>query len=315
MKRIKLFLLPVLALLLCFAVCSCGAGSAEADQMEAGNTKYDYESPYDYGLTTDVYNESANGKTEDAVKDISTYTEKIIRNATVSAETRDFDRALAEIRASAASLGGYEQSVNTTGKSYHSSDRYCRSARLTLRIPADSLDAFLGTVGDLVNVTSQSANSINVTSEYYDIQSRIGVLQSEKVAYEEMLKKSDDVNYLLQIKDRLYDVIEEIEAYETQLRVYDNKVAYSTVSMTLDEVIEYSQITTPADSFGTRITTAFRESWKDFASGFQSFVVWFVSAIPTLLVIAVITGGAIGILLAVRARSRTKDASKSDKKE
>ena len=270
-----------------------------------------YNEKYEYDMAEDGYYESPKGSASTGIpapdttaNDSSTYAEKIIHSVTLTAETRDFDRALAALRASVASLGGYEQSVSTTGKSYHSNDRYCRIARMTLRIPAEQLNAFLGSVGDLVNITNQSSTATNVTTEYYDIQSRIGVLQSEKAAYEEMLKKSNDVNYLLQVKDRLYNVIEEIEAYETQLRLYDNKVAYSTVTVTLDEVIEYTKVTTPKDTFGSRIAKAFTESWKDFAEGFQSFTVWLVRSIPTLLVIGILLS--VSIVIALRATHRKK---------
>lgn len=323
MKRKIFSLMTVIFLLCCLILSSCGsAGKAEMDAY-VNNSKSTYD--YEYGMEDSYYAAvdekvtALEGKVDSVTalyenQEISTYDEKIIRDVNMSAETREFERALAEIRDAAAALGGYEQSVSTTGKSYSSGDTYRRVAKLVLRIPAEELDGFLGEVGDLVNVTSQSASSTNVTTQYYDIQSRISVLESEKAAYEEMLKKSDDVEYLLKIKDRLYDVIEEIESYKTQLRVYDNKVSYSTVTMSLEEVVEYSPVVTPKDTFGTRIANAFTESWRDFASGFQSFAVWFVYAIPTLLVLAVIAGIAITaiVLTSRRARARAKK-NKDDK--
>ena len=304
MKRTKPILVILFLLTLCLLVCSCSAGSAASD-MDFGNAiSPEYEYDYNYGVSKEEYYESPVENAGGATADSSAYAEKIIHNVTMISETREFDRALTELRQAVAGLGGYEQSVNTTGKSYHSNDRYCRTARMVLRIPADALSEFLGAVGNLVNVTSQSMNSTNVTAEYYDIKSRIGVLESEKAAYEEMLKKSSDVNHLLQIKDRLYNVIEEIEAYQTQIRLYDNKVAYSTVTVTLDEVIEYTKVTTPKDTFGSRIAKAFTESWKDFAEGFQSFTVWLVRSIPTLLVIGILLS--VSIVIALRATHRKK---------
>ena len=312
MKRRNLSLMMVIVLLCCLILSSCGAsGKEEMNDSYSGNPKTSYD--YEYGMSESYYGKIEDTKENsspalDQSQEGSEYAEKIIRDVTMSAETREFDRALAEIRQVASACGGYEQSVSTTGKSYSSGNTYRRVAKMVLRIPAEALDDFLGEVGDLVNLTSQSANTTNITSQYYDIKSRISVLESEKAAYKEMLKKSDEVEYLLKIKDRLYDVIEEIESYETQLRLYDNKVAYSTVTMSLEEVIEYSPVVTPKDTFGTRIGKAFTESWKDFASGFQSFVVWLVYAIPTLLVLAVIAGVAITaiVMTSRRARARAK---------
>ncbi len=232
------------------------------------------------------------------------YDEKIIKTVSMSAETRDYDRAFAEIRSLVARFGGYEESVKSTGRSYDSADRYTRTAYLVVRIPAEQLDAFLNQVGTMVNVTSEYATVSNVTAQYYDMQARLEVLETEKEAYEEMLKKSEDVSYLLKIRDRLYDVIEEIESYKTRLALLDQKVAYSTVTVDLHEVIEYTEKPIKDPTFGERIGKAFAESWESFADGCQNLAVWFVGAIPTILVLAVISAGAVGFFLLFRKRMR-----------
>lgn len=321
MKRNRLLILSLLTLVLCLIFCACGAANAGRDEawmedvtggfFDKAEAEVEMNGTPSYGM--DGNYAEAPSETGSVIANTSQYAEKVIRNVSLFSETRDFDRALEEIRASVASLGGYEQSVNVTGKSYHSSVQYCRTARMTLRLPAESLDAFLGVVSDLVNVTSQTMSSTNVTAEYYDMESRISVLESEKEAYEEMLKKSDDVSYLLKIKDRLYDVIEEIESYKTQLRVYDNKVAYSTVTMTLDEVIEYTPVITPKDTFGARVSNAFRESWKNFADGCQACFVWLVYALPTLLVIGVIgLCGFVIVWISVKRAKRKARRNRAD---
>lgn len=306
MKKTKIFQFVICLTLLCTLFCSCGGRDlAEADVAfpnEKADLDYEYSYGYGNGDSPDisVKDESFSDSSASVPSD---YAEKIIRNVSMSAETREFDQAMNEIRAAVLLHNGFEQSVNTTGRSYNSGNTYCRSARMVLRIPAEKLEAFLGDVGDLINVTSQSTNSDNVTTQYYDIQSRIEVLKSEKAAYEEMLKQSDEVEHLLKIKDRLYNVIEEIESYETQLRLYDNKVAYSTVTLNLEEVVEYTPVVTPKDTFSTRVSNAFSESWRDFASGCQNFAVWFVYALPTILVLAVIFGGSFAIVFISIRRS------------
>ena len=174
---------------------ACGASHAEADailQVQNSKGEYGYADSYYSKDMADiegiVENLESPGYVNDSISSdgnmqITDYAEKIIRNVSMVAETREFERTLAEIRAAALALGGYEQSVNTTGRSYNSSATYRRTANIVLRIPAESLDGFLGNMGNLVNVTSQSTSTSNVTTEYYDIQSRIKVLQSEKQAY------------------------------------------------------------------------------------------------------------------------------------
>ena len=235
------------------------------------------------------------------------YKEKIIKNVSIAAQTKEYEKSLDGILSALNQYGGYEESINSSGKSYYSSDYYTRTARMTLRIPSENLDKFLGDIGTLINITSQTSSQSNVTSQYYDTKARIEVLESERAAYEEMLKMAKEVSEVLQIKDRLYQTIEEIEASKTRLNVYDNKVSFSTVTITIDEVREYVEVPTVKVTFGERIANSFKESWKDFANGFQNFVVWFVGAIPTLLVMAVIIGVIVAIPITIVKKVKKKN--------
>lgn len=343
MMKFKSTLFAPLALLiaLCALLSSCGAVSSEMATDSIGNAagydkgyyddvespsevapsapslapEYGYNGSYPTGDSAMDESASSGGVVGDATQ----MSEKIIRNVSVDAQTKDYDKAIADIRAALASLGGFEESFRSTGKSYYHNGVYSRSAYMVLRLPAEQLDAFLGQVGNTVNVLSQSANAQNVTSEYYDIKARLGVLESEREAYEEMLEQAKDVDSLLMIKDRLFNVIEEIEAYETRIRVLDSKVAYSTVTLSLSEVVEYTPVITEEPTFGERVGEAFTESWEDFAEGCRDFAVWFVYALPTILVLAVINVTAIVIIVtsvrrAKKRAAKRKEAASDEKK-
>lgn len=333
MMKFKSTLFAALALLiaLCALLSSCGSLSSEVATDSAGNAAgYDkgYDKDYDYveapSESSPEYGYDGSYPTGDSadgtsVGDVAQMSEKIIRNVTVDAQTKEYDKAIADIRAALAALGGFEESFRSTGKSYYQNGAYSRSAYMVLRLPADQLDAFLSQVGSSVNVLSQSSNAQNVTSEYYDIKARLGVLESEREAYEQMLEQAKDVDSLLMIKDRLFKVIEEIEAYETRIRLLDNKVAYSTVTLSLSEVIEYTPVVTREPTFGERVSEAFSESWEDFAEGCRDFAVWFVYALPTILVLAVINVTAIVIIVcsvrrAKKRAAKRKEAASDEKK-
>jgi hypothetical protein len=209
----------------------------------------------------------------------------------MDAQTKEFDHAVASIRVALKIAGGFEESFSSNNRSYGSTGYYARSASMTLRIPAEKLDAFLSEIGGLLHVTSQRSNVQNVTTEYYDIEARLNVLESERAVYETMLQNAKTTSEMLSIRDRLYNVIEEIEAYKTRLRVLESQVAYSTVHMTLSEVVEYSKVTTQDDSFSDRIYDAFWTGWYSFVDNAEDFAVWFVrnvTTIGTLIVIGLI---------------------------
>lgn len=316
----------VLAVLFCTGLIACSAKSsfnsgASFDSMK----EFDSVTPMDpidpvapvdpvdpeYGYNESVtYPSVSDTPTAGAptVGDAQSMSEKIIRTVTIQAQTKEYDRVIADIRASVLAIGGFEEQFRSTGKSYYNNGVYSRSAYLLLRIPAESLDAFLNDVGDMVNVINQNASANNVTGEYYDVKSRISVLETEREAYEAMLQEAKDVSELLKIKDRLYNVIEEIESQKTRLNLLDSKVAYSTVSISLDEVVEYTPVVYTEPTFGERVKDAFVTSWQNFAKGAQNTAVWFVESFPTLLVIAVILGGAGAIAFGVIRKRKAKAA-------
>jgi hypothetical protein len=315
--KMKKILCVGLALLMLVALCSCGAAKMEADNAYRDNmADIYYEAPMEDGKYVEVspeysgFDGAAGVGKEEAETQGGDFEEKLIVTVTLRAQTKEYEKALSQVRGTLSSLGGYEESFSSNGRSYGSSSSYCRSARLTVRIPSESLDSFLSEVGELVNVVNEQVGRVNATEEYYDLASRVRVLEEERAAYEAMLGKAVSVEEILIIKDRLYNVISEIESAKTRMKVIDSRASYSTVHLTLEEVVDYSVVTTPKTTFGSRIANAFKRSWKNFADGFQDFTVWLVGAIPTLLVL-----GAIGVGVPVIVISITRRKKRRDKKE
>lgn len=286
----------IAAVLIVFAICLVGCGSSGKDYPSSDRGNAENGGIASGGPTTADRIEN----NQDA------YERKVIRDATVNAETRNYTEALDAVQTSVKELGGYVQSSRISGNSLNESSKYSakqRTACLTLCVPADNLDKFLNQVNGTLNVTYSQVSEKDVTAEYYDLQSRIDTLTVEKQRLTEMLESSKQVSEMLEIEKRLYDIIEEYEAKQTQMNVYATNIAYSRVEMTLTEVQNLSQANV---TFGERFMNAAAMSWRNFGQGFLNFLIWFVSAVPTLLVIAVIVGAILTIVLSNSRRTRKK---------
>ena len=235
------------------------------------------------------------------------YTTKIIRTVTQRAQTKAFDAAITGIEALVPQYGGYVESSYVHGTGYNGT-KGSRSAEYTIRIPAERLDAFLSEAGTLYVVSYNNATVSNVTSQYYDIVTRLETLRAEQESLENMLKEAKDISTMLQIKDYLYQVIYEIESYETQLKLLDSRVFYSTLRLNIEEVGEYNAEV--EQSWGERLAAAFKQSWVAFGRGFQGFTVFFVAAFPTLLVLGAIAAVVIVIVVKVNKKHSPKQPPK-----
>lgn len=286
MKAMKKWTLSLAVILvLCCVLTSCNA-AADKNYGSSNNSAEMLPSvngDYGYGDTKLPENNDATDEESD-----EQLAQKIIRTVYMDAQTKEFDRAISSIRQALTAAGGFEESFSSNNRSYGSTGYYSRNATMTLRIPAEKLDVFLNEVGGLLHITSQRANVQNVTNEYYDIEARLNVLEGERTVYETMLQNAKTTSEMLSIRDRLYDVIEEIEAYKTRLRVLESQVAYSTVHMSLSEVVEYSKVPEQDASFGDRIADAFWTGWYSFVDNAQDFAVWFVRNMTTIGTLAII---------------------------
>ena len=317
-KTIRTALALLLSVLLAVSLVSCAAG-AEADSM---NNAYDKDISYDKsedGMGSfspmpevapsepEAVPPTADGAGSSSGEVKEEYQTKIIRTVTQRAQTKAFDAAIAGIEALVTQHGGYVESSYVHGIGYNNTGRGSRSAEYTIRIPAEKLDVFLTEAGGLYAVTYNNSSVSNVTAQYYDIVTRLETLRAEQESLEGMLKEAKDISTMLQIKDYLYQVIYEIESYETQLKLLDSRVSYSTLHLNIEEVVEYTEV---EQGWGDRLVSAFKQSWISFGRGFQGFTVFFVAAFPTLLVLGGIAAAIIVIVVKVNKKHSPKQPPK-----
>jgi uncharacterized protein YceK len=239
---------------------------------------------------------------------------KVIRNASLDLQTLEFDRAVANIGAITAAYGGYMESSYVSGhdinSSYGSKLSYnTRNANFTARVPSESLDAFLDSFGGgEFNVIGRSTSANDITDSYFDSQARLDSLKLQEQRLLGMLDGATELEYMIQLEQELMRVRYEIESLTSQLNRMDGYVSHSTVNINLYEVIKYEEIDEVPVTFGERISLAFTNSWKAFGDFCQSFAVAFVSALPFLLLLAVI---AAVVLISVRAAVKNRKPRKS----
>lgn len=209
---------------------------------------------------------------------------KLIRNATVEAETQDMDGFLSGLEAKTAAAGGYVERMET----YHGSDRSTarRYAYLTLRIPADDLDSFLSQVGEISNVIRRSISMNDVTTQYVDTESQKKALEVEQERLLALLEKAESLEDILALEERLTDVRYRLESLTTQLRTLDNQIDYSTVELEIREVRELTE--EEPEGFWARLGSGFVQSLRRAGVGIADAFAWFVIALPYLAILAAV---------------------------
>lgn len=220
---------------------------------------------------------------------------KIIYNATLWLETKQFDQASADLLEAASQAGAYVQSSESSG----SAEQGNRSVYYTLRVPADHYSEFLNAAAQAANLIRRSESSQDVTAEYVDLEARLASLEQQRQRLDELAAQAESLEDLLAIESQRSEVQYQIESYTGQMNVLQDQISYSTVDVYLDEVTE---LTPQSPSFVSRVGSAFRGSWNGFVSVVQELVIGLIYLLPFLVVAAVVI--ALVVLLARRAAKK-----------
>ena len=207
--------------------------------------------------------------------------QKLITTMVINAETEDLDALMPQLTDRVAEVGGYIEYQNTYYGSSYSSYRH-RSANIVARIPAEKLSEFLLHVEGTSNVISKQQSQDNVTLQYVDTESRMAALQAERDRLMELLEQAGDLSDLLQIEERLTDVLYDLESTTAQLRSLDNQVSYATVELFIEEVKVLTE--TQQQTVWQRIGSGFGENLRNIGEALVNFFVWLVTYSPQLIV-------------------------------
>lgn len=324
---VKLISVISVLIILAMALASCGAANdmkSEAhydsyNGITASGSAMDmgYDIELEYKGTSDAYYSKVEGDVSESIVESPESDplegRKIIKTVNMVSETKEFDSVLFQIEAEVTALGGYIQSSNVYGKSYENYSN--RRASYTIRIPAEKLDGFMNTVGDLMNVTSKTEKVDDITDTYTDIEARLTTLKVEETRLLELLAKAEKLADVITLEERISNVRYEIESYEARIRNYDTLIAFSTVNMEISEVIDYTPEPIKDPTFGERIGEAFSESWKEFAENWKDFTVGLVYALPTLLILAVIALIIVAVVVIAVKRTKKHNIAPAENKE
>lgn len=288
LKRALSLLLAILLITALFAGCSAKA-PASGNAGSAGDSFSSESAKPETGLDgSTVLNP---GVADDR---------KLIRTIAMNAETENMDELLSLISLRIKEMGGYVESREIYSGSAYENHR-SRYATLTIRIPAKSLDTFVSHVEGASNITSVSEDAEDVTLDYVATESHLKVLKAEEERLLKFLSEAKSVSEMLEIEKRLTQVRAELESVTSQLNAYDNLVSYGTVHLRISEVKQYTVVEEEDPTLWERIGDGFMTSLKSLGNILEGLLVFFVSAIPFLIIPAII---AVVIVIVVRKKKK-----------
>lgn len=241
------------------------------------------------------------GAKEDTKKptDNTIYQDKLIYSCRMEIDTIQYDQSIKKLRELINKFNGFLESELETDNAediyYDESGRYRNEVQKVakhytyeakIRIPSKNYNQFLDATGDVGDIRSKNATVDNVSTEYYDLQAELTVLNTKYDRYIELMKKAKDVKEILQIEQSLSSTETQINQIKTRLNRYDNDVAYSYIYVNITQVEEYAP--KEKESFLSEWGRAIKDSLSGFKGFLQGVILFFTYALPYLLLFGII---------------------------
>jgi hypothetical protein len=207
---------------------------------------------------------------------------RIIRTGSIGLEVEDLSASVSMIEGAAASYGGFVESSNSDLGSRS------RSASLSLRVRSEHFSAAMGQIRQLGKVVTESSSGQDVTLQVSDLDARVSTLKAEEASLRELLRTARSTNDLLQVRDRLSQVRQEIESMASQRAALANMASLSTIQVTLVEKEQINQDEPNGAAEGA--WTAALNSLKSLWEALLVFGIWVAVFSPVWLPIAAVVG-------------------------
>ncbi len=333
-KKMKQYLLFLAAAMLC--VTGCGSSAKETSaSYDAGAGYYD-----DYAYSSTAMAEAAMEeapaemwdddmeykKAEEPFEEplpvadnspVSLSNDKLVYSCSIEMESTEYKETVKQIRElirSADAIIEAESESDSDNRWYYSGHTKTSGSmrlNLTIRVPAANYEGFVEDISEVGKVLSKSQSVDNISRQYHDTQARIEALTKEEERLNSMIDLAETIEEMIFIEERLTEVEAQLNSYKTNLAAMDVDVAYSTVRLTLREVMIYTPEERPTITFGERLARTFENSWEGFADFLEGLLFALIYLLPFLITGAIVAG--IVIFIVRKADKRTPEQRKADK--
>lgn len=209
----------------------------------------------------------------------------LIKNATLTIETRDVRGATDNVIVSAKGLKGYVSGLHETVDGLGT-----RSVTFTVRVPATQFDSFLQGFEAQGKVLDREVTAEDVTEEFVDTQSNLHNLKATEGRLLSHLGKTGKLSDTLLVEKEINRVREESDRLTGRLKFLAHRISYSTFTVTIKETA-HAQAITPPESFSVgKVASDSARSLVGFGQQVLTLGIWLLTWSVVWLPPALIVG-------------------------
>lgn len=281
-KKAGFYIKPLVVILIIMSLFLAGCSSGNND-FTLGNLSYDESKnarpPINNVTGPDVLD---SGYIDKPQKQDDT---KIIRIYDFELESKTFNDDTDLIYNIVVKSGGYIESHNI--RTHESAGQVYRTGAFVLRIPKSETDNIVEIIKDKLSIVFEASDATDVTQQYYDIQASIDNLESQEQRLTLLYDQAKTIEDIIKVGEKLDSVIYEKEILTRRLLSLDDQITYTSISIRLQEVKEFSVLGGAQDSFIKRVSDTFLQSIQTLGILLVNGALLLVTFWPVILILII----------------------------
>ena len=250
-------------------------GMAEFQKTDSQKNNQNEKQQIPVGKISPFATDSAASPLQAPVAVHTDWDSKIIKNATLKVEIKDFKKYNNYVHSAVKQYGAYVAQEEQT-----LSDEKSETS-ITIKVPVAQFENMMNALpADDGKVMEKKIITDDVTGEVVDTKSRLEAKKQLRLKYLEFLKQSKNMEEVLQVQSEVDNIQQQIESAAGRVSFLNQQTAFSTINLSFYQPMDGYKPTNETPSFLTRLSGAFKTG----GSWIAELFVGLVSVWPLLLV-------------------------------
>jgi hypothetical protein len=182
---------------------------------------------------------------------------KIIKNASLNLEVKEYNTFSASLREKIKGFGGYIAQEEQNQSDYKIENS------ITVKVPVAQFDnAVVQLTANTEKINEKKITSQDVTTEFIDTKSRMESKKQVRLRYMDLLKQAKNMEEILNVQSEINGIQEEIESAAGRIEYLGHSSTFSTIHLTYFQILNSSAKDSDKPSFGTQLSNAFKTGWS-----------------------------------------------------
>ena len=207
---------------------------------------------------------------------------QLILTGEIRLRVEEFEAAQSNLTDLAASYGGFV-SDSTREVEERGNETWTRGT-VVVRVPRENFTALFEGAQRVGTVQRATRRSEDVTDRLVDLEARLENLRAERDRLRTLYERANTTEDILEVQERLSEVQGEIERLEARLRSLRNQVAFSTITVHVQEPRPDASVAQQLAWWETLLVQAFLQSVDGVATALRAIGVGMAFALPYVLV-------------------------------